>query len=139
MKVSHALIPLRKSILVYLLPFLLLEFCHYSVWAILKLKYEKFLIQGQDSLLFISSCHKHFDVTNSYLWIRNPRLKWYGIEPLDEIEAKKLRDIYGEDCQCEFDIVYDFQCDCGWNQKVTLKEHNAFQEFRIVSKLRITE
>ena len=58
---------------------------------------------------------------------------------MNEIEAKKLGDIYGEDCQCEFDIVSDFQCDCGWNQKVTLKEHKAFQGFRIVSKLEIND
>ena len=54
-------------------------------------------------------------------------------EPMEETEAKKFKDIYVEDCQCEFDLVSDFQCDCGWNQKITLKEQKAFQEFRIVS------
>ena len=56
---------------------------------------------------------------------------------MEETEAKKFKDIYGEDCQCEFDHVSNFQCDCGWNQKITLKEQKAFQEFRIVSKLGI--
>ena len=44
---------------------------------------------------------------------------------------------YGEDCQCEFDVPKDFKCSCGWNSNITLKEHKAFQDFRVVSKLGI--
>ena len=79
-----------------------------------------------------------FNVKNSFWWMYQ-RLKWYGIEPMEENEAKKFKDIYGEDCKCKFDLVSDFRCDCGWNQKITLKEQKAFQEFRIVSKLGINE
>ena len=85
------------------------------------------------SLVFVTII---FDVKNSYLWIHQ-RLKWYGIEPMEENKAKNFKDIYGEDCQCEFDVSKDFKCNCGWNSNITLKEHNAFQDFRIVSKLGI--
>ena len=56
------------------------------------------------SLVFVTIV---FDVKNSCLWIHQ-RLKWYGIEPMEETEAKKFKDIYGEDCQCEFDLVSNF-------------------------------
>ena len=69
-----------------------------------------------------------------YLWIPDERLKWYGIEPLAETDAKKLDDIYGDDCKCEFNR--DFKCKCGWNENITLKEHKSFQDLRIVSKPR---
>ena len=71
----------------------------------------------------------------NFLWIPNQRLKWYGINPLEETEAKKLGGIYGEDCKCEFDLESDFKCDCEWNEKITLKEKKSFQDFRLVSKL----
>ena len=51
MKASHALIRLRKFILVYWLPFLLWQLFHYFAWVISEPNYEKFLIQGTDSLL----------------------------------------------------------------------------------------
>ena len=70
------------------------------------------------------------------MWIPNQRLKWYGIDPLEETEATKL-DIYGEDCKCEFDLEGDFKCHCEWKQKITLKEHKSFQDLRLVSKLGI--
>ena len=69
-----------------------------------------------------------------YLWIPDKRLKWYGIEPLAETDAKKFDDIYGDDCKCEFNR--DFKCKCGWNENITLKEHKSFQDLRIVSKPR---
>ena len=53
MKASHALMLLRKSILVYLLSFSLLEFFHYSVLSFTKLNYEKFSIPGRMSLFSI--------------------------------------------------------------------------------------
>ena len=56
---------------------------------------------------------------------------------MEENEAKNFKDIYGEDCQCEFDVPKDFKCSCGWNSNITLKEHKAFQDFRVVSKLGI--
>ena len=58
---------------------------------------------------------------------------------MEENEAKNFKDIYETDCECEFDVTSDFTCDCGWNQKITLKEHRAFQDFRIVFKLGINE
>ena len=69
--------------------------------------------------------------------IPDERLKWFGIESLEETEAKKLNDTYGEDCKCDFDLVDDFKCVCDWNEKITLKEHKSFQDLRIVSKLGI--
>ena len=45
--------------------------------------------------------------------------------------------IYGDDCKCEFNVVKDFKCDCGWNNNITLKEHRSFQDVRRVSKLGI--
>ena len=65
------------------------------------------------------------------------RLKWYGIDPLEETEAGKLDEIYGKDCDCEFDPDRDFKCQCGWNKNITLTEQKSFQDFRIVSKLGI--
>ena len=56
---------------------------------------------------------------------------------MEETEAKKLNDIYGEDCKCEFDLADDFKCVCEWNEKITPKEHKSFQDLRIVSKLGI--
>ena len=60
------------------------------------------------------------------------RLKWYGIEPLEETDAKKLNDMYGNDCKCDFKC--EFKCTCGWNENITLNEHKSFQDLRIVSK-----
>ena len=65
------------------------------------------------------------------------RLKWYGIEPIEETEARKLGEIYGKDCHCEFDSKRDFKCSCGWNKNITLIEQKSFQDLRIVSKLGI--
>ena len=62
------------------------------------------------------------------------RLKWYGIEPTGETEAEKLDEIYGKDCDCEFDSKRDFKCSCGWNKNITLIEQKSFQDLRIVSK-----
>ena len=62
------------------------------------------------------------------------RLKWYGIEPLEDTEAKKFKDIYGEDCKCKFDLEGHFKCGCDWKEIITLKEHKAFQDLRIISK-----
>ena len=77
-----------------------------------------------------------FDFKNAYLRTPYKRLKWYGIETLEESEAKKLN-VYGEDCTCEFNLADDFKCVCLWNKKITLKEHKSFQDLRIVSKLGI--
>ena len=71
------------------------------------------------------------------LTCESSRLKWYGIEPLEETEAKKFKDIYGEDCKCEFDLEGDFKCQCNWDKQTTLKEHKSFQDLRKVSKLGI--
>ena len=62
------------------------------------------------------------------------RLKWFGIESIEEPMARKLNDIYGKDCDCEFDPDYDFKCSCGWNKNITLIEQKSFQDLRIVSK-----
>ena len=78
-----------------------------------------------------------FDFEISLLVKPDGRLKWYGIEPLEETEAKKFKEIYGEDCKCKFDLEGEFKCSCDWNEKITLKEHNSFQDFRLVSKLGI--
>ena len=51
MRASHALIRLKTFILVYWLPFLLWQLFHYFAWVISEPSYEKFLIQGTDSLL----------------------------------------------------------------------------------------
>ena len=56
---------------------------------------------------------------------------------MEEAEAEKFKDIYGEDCKCEFDLEGDFNCECRWNQQITLKEHKSFQDLRKVSKLGI--
>ena len=45
---------------------------------------------------------------------------------------KKLDDMYGNDCKCEFNC--EFKCTCGWNENITLNEHKSFQDLRIVSK-----
>ena len=79
-----------------------------------------------------------FKITEiGYWWISDKRLKWYGIDPLEETEARKLDEIYGKDCDCEFDPEVDFKCNCGWNKNITLIEQKSFQDFRIVSKLGI--
>lgn len=133
MKASHALIRLRNFILVYSLPFLLLQLFHYSVWVISESNYEKSLIPGKDSLWSIHDfCQNHLLFWKSYLWIPDERLKWYGIEPLEETDAKKFDDMYGNDCKCEFKC--EFKCTCGWIENITLNEHKSFQDFRIVSK-----
>ena len=65
------------------------------------------------------------------------RLKWYGIEPIEAKEAKDLvgdDEIYEEECDCNFDQGSQFQCICGWNENITLDEHKAFQDMRVVSK-----
>ena len=49
-----------------------------------------------------------------------------------ETDAKKLDDVYGDDCKCEFNC--EFKCTCEWNEKITLKEHKSFQDLRKVSK-----
>ena len=62
------------------------------------------------------------------------RLKWHGIESLEESKPKILGAIYGEDCACEFDNDGDFKCNCKWHKKITPDEHKSFQDLRIVSK-----
>ena len=62
------------------------------------------------------------------------RLKWHGIESLEESKPKILDVIYGKDCDCEFDLDGDFKCSCRWNRKITLDEHKSFHDLRIVSK-----
>ena len=71
---------------------------------------------------------------NSYLFIPNQRLKWYGIDPLEDAEAEKFKDIYGGECECKFDVEGDFNCECRWKEQTTLKEHKSFQDLRKVSK-----
>ena len=76
---------------------------------------------------------------NLYLCIPVNRLKWYGIEPLEETDAETLDDMYGDDCKCEFKCAFkctccQFKCSCRWNENITLKEHKAFQDLRKVSK-----
>ena len=56
---------------------------------------------------------------------------------MEEAEAEKFKDLYGEDCKCKFDLEFDFNCKCRWNEQVTLKEHKSFQDLRKVSKLGI--
>jgi len=73
------------------------------------------------------------------LKIPDIRLKWFGIDPIQESEARKLDEIYGKDCNCEFDPNHDFKCCCGWNKNITLSEQKSFQDLRIVSKLGINE
>ena len=73
------------------------------------------------------------------MWILDKRLKWYGIEPLEESDAKKLDDMYGNDCKCDFNCEFkctccQFKCTCGWNENITIDEHKSFQDLRIVSK-----
>ena len=68
------------------------------------------------------------------MWNSDERLKWYGIEPLEENEAKKIKGIYEEDCKCNFDLEGEFKCGCDWNEQITLKEHKSFQDLRLVSK-----
>ena len=70
------------------------------------------------------------------------RLKWYGIEPIEEKEAKDLvgdDEIYEEECDCDFNQDAVFNCSCGWNENITLDEHKAFQDMRVVSQLGIHE
>ena len=56
---------------------------------------------------------------------------------MEEAEAEKFEDLYGEDGKCKFDLEFDFNCECRWNEQVTLKEHKSFQDLRKVSKLGI--
>ena len=96
------------------------------------------MIPGTDSPLKIGYdfCQSHFFLFwILFLWIPDKRLKWYGIEPLEETDAKQFSDMYGDDCKCEFKC--EFKCTCGWNENITLKEHKSFQDLRIVSKLGI--
>ena len=152
MRASHALIQLRKFILVYWLPFLLWQLYHYFAWVILEPNYEKFLIPGTDSLCFFndfqSENQRYFRVINSELFlILKPldpfkRLKWFGIDQFGESDAKKFDDMFGDDCKCEFKCEFKctcckFKCTCGWNENITLQEHKSFQDLRIVSKLGI--
>ena len=133
MKASHALIQLKKFILVYWLLFSLWQLFHYFAWVISEPNYEKFLIPGTDSLLSIHAfCQNYVLLWKLNLWIPVKRLKWFGIDPLEETDAEKLDDMYGDDCKCEFNC--DFKCTCGWNENITLKEHKSFQDLRIVSK-----
>ena len=62
------------------------------------------------------------------------RLKWFGIEPLAGTKVENLVEVYGKDCNCEFDCDKVFKCTCGWNENITLHEHKSFQDLRIVSK-----
>ena len=62
------------------------------------------------------------------------RLKWFGIEPLAGTKVENLGEVYGNDCNCEFDCDNVFKCTCGWNENITLDEHKSFQHLRIVSK-----
>jgi len=68
--------------------------------------------------------------------IHDNRLKWFGIDPMEQNEAEELKDIYAKDCECDFDEDI-FKCKCGWNENITHKEHKSFQEIRITSKLGI--
>ena len=70
--------------------------------------------------------------------IHDNRLKWFGIDPMEQNEAEELKDIYAKDCECDFDEDI-FKCKCGWNENITHKEHKSFQEIRITSKLGIYE
>ena len=84
-------------------------------------------------------CRNHLLVWKLYFWILDKRLKWYGIEPLEESDAKKLDDMYGNDCKCEFKCDFkctccQFKCTCGWKENITLNEHKSFQDSRKVSK-----
>ena len=70
------------------------------------------------------------------------RLKWYGIEPIEEKDAKDLvgdDEIYEEECDCDFNENVEFNCSCGWDENITLEEHKAFQDMRVVSQLGIHE
>ena len=62
------------------------------------------------------------------------RLKWHGINSIEEIETKMLNKIYGGNCNCEFDHRRDFKCNCEWRDKITLDEIKSFHALRIVSK-----
>ena len=99
------------------------------------------MIPGTDSLLsihdFLSELFLIFKPVDPY-----KRLKWFGIDPLGESDVKKLDDMYGDVCKCEFKCEFkctccQFKCTCGWNENITLKEHQSFQDLRIVSKLGI--
>ena len=57
------------------------------------------------------------------------RLEWYGIEPLKE----EVKGVYTKDCDCEFYPELDLRCNCGWNKKITISEHEQFQNLRIVN------
>ena len=107
------------------------------------------MIPGTDSLCFFndfqSENQRYFRVINSELFlILKPldpfkRLKWFGIDQLGESDAKKFDDMFGDDCKCEFKCEFkctccQFKCTCGWNENITLKEHQSFQDLRIVSK-----
>ena len=61
------------------------------------------------------------------------RLQWYGIQPLQ----KGFKGLYAKDCNCKFNPELEFRCKCGWNKKITIAEHEKFQDLRIVSKLGI--
>lgn len=79
----------------------------------------------------------HF-ITKVDCWeIPDIRLKWYGIEPIEETKARKFDEIYGKDCDCEFYPERNFKCRCAWNKNITLIEQKSFQDLRILSKLGI--
>jgi len=67
--------------------------------------------------------------------IFDPRLRWFGIKPIEEIESEKINGIYGKNCGCKFDSTSNFNCSCQWKKKITLAEHVSFQKLRVVSKL----
>ena len=92
------------------------------------------MIPGTDSLLSIHDFFVKiiFLFGKLYFWNPDKRLKWYGIEPLKESDAKKLDDMYGNDCKCDFECQSG--CTCGWNENITLNEHKSFQDLRKVSK-----
>ena len=66
----------------------------------------------------------HYQVKN--FEISDKRLKWHGIESLEESKPKILDMIYGKDFDCEFDLDGDFKFSCRWNRKITLDEHKSF-------------
>ena len=90
MKVSHALILLRKFILVCLLLFLLWQFYHYSVWVILEPNYEKFLIPGTDSLCFFNDFQFQSYFLFGNLWIPLKDLNGLESTSWEKVTLKNL-------------------------------------------------
>merc|ERR1712003_322359 len=67
---------------------------------------------------------------NEWRKVFDSRLQWYGIQHLE----KDFKGLYVKNCNCEFNPELDFKCKCGWNKKITIAEHEKFQDLRIVSK-----